>query len=446
MAVAAALLGWIIEAFDFFVVPLALPDIAQSFNQSHAAIAATLTVALALRPAGAWVFGLLADRWGRKPALFWNLMLSALAEVGAGFAPDFATFIFFRALFGLAMGGEWGVSAALAMESAPARFRGLVSGVLQTGFSTGYFLAAGSYLLFVPAWHRLFEGVPFWGEGWRLLFWIGGSSAFLALLVRRRVPETLFLAESLPPLPLILPPRRRLLWFLALALALAMVLVFFSPSSLPPWSLAWVFPLVLFFLFLAASTWKLIEGRRSLFFYFVCLIACLGGAAHGSKDVTPTFLRADLHFTGQEAALVSMVASLGSLVGGPLFGALAASWGCVRAIALALALCLPAIPLWLGGGHVAWTALGMGWIEAAVAGAWAVMPLYYALKLPPRVRGLLSGLSYQVGILLASFVPWAQMHLGQKFSYAPVLAATMVAVVMLGILIVFGEKRIAGTG
>src|SRR5581483_7119059 len=177
-ALTAAFLGWTLDAFDFFLVVFALTAIAREFGRSDAAIALAITLTLAFRPLGALIFGLLADRYGRRLPLMLDLVFYSLIEVLSGLAPDYATFLVLRALFGIGMGGEWGVGASLAMEKAPASSRGVLSGLLQEGYAAGYLLAAVCFFLVYPRF------------GWRPMFFIGGLPALLALYVRFRVKES----------------------------------------------------------------------------------------------------------------------------------------------------------------------------------------------------------------------------------------------------------------
>src|ERR671922_2834147 len=176
--VAAGFLGWTLDAFDFFLVVMTLTAIAKDFGTSDAAIALSLTLTLAFRPVGAFIFGLLADRYGRRLPLMLDLIFYSVVEVLSGLAPNYATFLVLRALFGIGMGGEWGVGASLAMEKVPPRLRGVLSGLLQEGYAVGYLLAAACYFFVFPRW------------GWRPLFFIGGLPALLALFVRARVKES----------------------------------------------------------------------------------------------------------------------------------------------------------------------------------------------------------------------------------------------------------------
>src|SRR5580692_9080376 len=174
-AVAASFLGWTLDAFDFFVVVFLYDTLAREFGVDKSRIVLTVTLTLAIRPAGAVVFGLLADRYGRRLPLMINVIFFSVIELLCGFSPSFTFFFVMRALYGIGMGGEWGVGASLAMEAAPRRWRGVLSGILQSGYSVGFFLAAFVSWLVLPT------------LGWRWMFWLGGIPALLTLYIRSNV-------------------------------------------------------------------------------------------------------------------------------------------------------------------------------------------------------------------------------------------------------------------
>src|SRR5437870_2549446 len=233
--VVAGFLGWTLDAFDFFLVVMTLTAIAKEFGKSDAAIALSITLTLAFRPVGAFIFGLLADRYGRKLPLMIDLVFYSVVEVLTGFAPNYTSFLVLRALFGIGMGAEWGVGASLVMEKVPARYRGVVSGLLQQGYALGYLLAAVCYLLVFPHW------------GWRPLFFIGGLPALLALFVRARVKESEVWRET-----------RHENWS-----GLGRTII---------------------------SNWK-------LFLYLTILMAMMNMVSHGTQDMYPTFLERDWGFS-----------------------------------------------------------------------------------------------------------------------------------------------------
>ncbi len=174
----AGFLGWTLDAFDFFIVVFLYDTLSHQFGVTKKAIVLTTTATLALRPVGAFIFGLLADRYGRRIPLMANVIYFSIIELLCGFAPNYTVFLILRALFGIGMGGEWGVGASLAMEAAPRKWRGILSGILQSGYSIGYLLAAMATRFVLPHW------------GWRPMFWLGALPALLALYIRTKVPES----------------------------------------------------------------------------------------------------------------------------------------------------------------------------------------------------------------------------------------------------------------
>src|SRR5271163_209014 len=175
--VAASFLGWTLDAFDFFLMVFVLTDIAKEFNTDVTKVTFAILLTLATRPS-TFLFGRAADRWGRRPTLMVNVLFYSVIEFASGFAPSLTALLVLRAIYGVAMGGEWGVGASLTMESIPPHWRGLVSGILQSGYSFGYLLAA------------LLYGVGFSTLGWRGMFIVAAVPALLVLYIRRAVPES----------------------------------------------------------------------------------------------------------------------------------------------------------------------------------------------------------------------------------------------------------------
>src|SRR5258708_2861572 len=270
-AVLASFLGWTLDAFDFFLVVFTLTAIGKEFGVSDARMAATLSTTLAFRPVGAFVFGLMADRYGRRLPLMLSLVFFSLMEVLSGLAPTYTAFLIFRALFGIGMGGEWGVGASLAMEKAPHRRRGLFSGFLQEGYACGYLLAAVVYFLVFPRW------------GWRPLFFIGGLPALLAIYVRMQVSES----------EVWLKTRHR------------------------DW----------------ASLGRWIGSRWPLFLYLAVLMTMMNCLSHGTQDMYPTSLQRDWGFTPGRRAALTAFSMVGAIIGGLCGGHLSDRFGRRRAIA-----------------------------------------------------------------------------------------------------------------
>jgi SHS family lactate transporter-like MFS transporter len=361
-AVLAGFLGWTLDAFDFFLVVFALTAIAKEFHRSDAAVALSITLTLAFRPVGAFIFGLMADRYGRKLPLMIDLIFYSVVEFLSGLAPNYTTFLVLRALFGIGMGGEWGVGASLAMEKAPARLRGVLSGLLQEGYAVGYLLAAVCYFFVFPHW------------GWRPMFFIGGLPALLALFVRYRVSESEVWEQT-----------RHATWG-ALGRAIA-------------------------------SHWR-------LFCYLTLFMAMMNCVSHGTQDMYPTFLQRDWGFTPEQRAGLTAVSMVGALVGGVVFGFFSDHIGRRRAIVSAFVCAALLIPLWAYAPSVAWLVVGAFVMQFMVQGAWGVIPAHITELSPDSVRGFLPGFAYQCGVLLASSIVYVEALFAARTSYAASMALT----------------------
>ncbi len=379
-AVVAGFLGWTLDAFDFFLVVMTLTAIARDFGRSDADIAFSLTLTLAFRPVGAFVFGLIADRYGRKLPLMADLVFYSAIEVLSGLAPSYASFLVLRALFGIGMGGEWGVGASLVMEKVPPRLRGVVSGLLQQGYAAGYLLAALCYFFVFPRW------------GWRPLFFIGGLPALLALFVRARVKESDVWRET-----------RQETWR---GLGRAIV-----------------------------SNWK-------LFLYLVLLMAMMNLVSHGTQDMYPTFLQRDWGFSPTRRAALTAFSMVGALSGGVVCGLYSDRLGRRRTIVLALVGALVVIPLWAFAPSLPLLVAGAFVMQFFVQGAWGVIPAHITELSPDSVRGFLPGFAYQCGVALASSIPHLQALFAAGASYASAMARSAAVVFALGAIVAgFGRER-----
>ena len=365
-ALVAGYLGWTLDAFDFFLLVFCLTAIGREFHKSDAQMAIAITLTLAFRPVGALLFGLMADRYGRRLPLMLDLVFYSVVEVLSGLAPSYFTFLVLRALFGIGMGGEWGVGAALALEKVPVRLRGLVSGFLQQGYATGYLLAAVCYFALFP---RL---------GWRPLFFVGGLPALLALFVRVRVKESEVWRKT-----------RHESWGL---LGKAVL-----------------------------SHWK-------LFLYIVVLMTAMNMASHGTQDMYPTLLERQWGFGPKQRAAITAISMIGALAGGTLCGMLSDRLGRRRAIATALLLALLMIPLWAFAPTLVLLVLGAFLIQFMVQGAWGVIPAHLAELSPDSVRGFLPGFGYQCGALLSSGAVYAEAVFARHVHYPVAMAATAATV------------------
>jgi len=383
-AVLAGFLGWTFDAFDFFVLTLVVDDIAKSFGRTRPDIALSLTLALAMRPVGAVVFGLLADRYGRKLPLMLNVIFYATVSVLSGFAPSYGVFLLLRLLFGIGMGGEWGVGASLALESTSPRLRGLLSGLLQEGYALGNLLAAVVFRTVYP----FFEG-RYPGNGWRVMFLVGGLPALLSLFIRSKVKESEAWAEH------------RTDW------------TTYRRSIFRHW-------------------------RR--FLYLVLLMAMMNFISHGTQDMYPTLLRS-FGFVPTEVADIIVLSAIGAIVGGLAFGYYSDVGGRRRAMMTAMVCALVMIPFWLSGHSTARILVGVFLMQFFVQGAWGVIPAHINELSPGHLRGFFPGFAYQLGVLVASSIPFLEARLGETFTYAQAMGGLVAAVLIGGVVVTwFGPE------
>ena len=381
-AVLASFLGWTLDAFDFFLVVFCLTAIAQEFHKSDKEVALSITVTLAFRPVGAFLFGLLADRYGRRLPLMIDLVFYSVVEVATGFAPSYWVFLVLRALFGIGMGGEWGVGASLAMEKVPARFRGVLSGILQQGYACGNLIAALCFYFLFKRW------------GWRPLFFLGGLPALLALFVRTNVKESTVWQE-----------KKQKDW---------------------------------------AGLWKAIGSQAKLFGYLTLLMTFMNLASHGTQDMYPTFLQRYLHFGSDRRSLISAISMLGAISGGILVGHLSDRFGRRRAIAFALGAAILVVPLWAYSPNQALLIAGAFLIQFFMQGAWGVIPAHLSELSPASVRGFLPGFAYQCGVLLASSVVYLEAIFAEHTAYSNAMALTAVTVFAGGIIVTLAGRERKG--
>ena len=383
-AVMAGFLGWTLDAFDFFVVVFLFDTLAEQFQVPKALIVRTTIYTLAMRPLGALLFGWLADRFGRRRPLMANVIFYSIIELLCGFAPNYTTFAILRALYGIGMGGEWGVGASLAMEMAPRRWRGVLSGVLQSGYAIGNLLAAVAARFVLPSF------AP--DVGWRVMFWIGGVPALLALYIRSKVPESEAWHEH------------RL------------------HSSREIWRTV-------------ASNWK-------TFLYLLVMMALFNMLSHGTQDLYPDFLISAHGLSKSAASVIAIIYTIGMVVGAIIFGRLSDSIGRRRSILAALLLSLAVIPWWAFGSTVMALVFGSFLLQAGVQGAWGIVPAHLNELSPDAVRGLLPGLVYQLGVLIASPTNGIEFALRDKLGYQWALGAFEISVIVaLAIVVMFGREQ-----
>jgi SHS family lactate transporter-like MFS transporter len=381
-AILASYLGWTLDAFDFFLLVFVLKDIAHDFGTDIPSVSTAIVLTLAARPVGALLFGLAADRFGRRPTLMVNIVCYSVLEFASGFAPSLAVLLALRTLYGVAMGGEWGVGASLTMESISPKTRGIVSGILQAGYPSGYLLASVVY------------GLLFTTIGWRGMFMLGALPALLVLYIRSQVDESPAFAA-----------RER------------------GVGS--------------------RGLWTVIRGNLGLFIFSIVLMTAFNFFSHGTQDLYPTFLEVQRQLSPHQVGAIAVVYNIGAMIGGLFFGSLSESIGRRRGIVIASLLALPVIPLWVYGTTPVMLAIGAFLMQVAVQGAWGIVPAHLNELSPEEVRGTFPGFTYQLGNLLASGNAALQAGLahanGGDYAFALAVVAGVIAVAV-AVLAGFGRE------
>ena len=385
----AAWLGWTLDAFDFFLLTFLLKDIAQEFGVGVPAVAYALFLTLAMRFVGAFIFGRIGDRWGRKPALMLDILCYSIIGALAAFSPNLWIFLVLRALFGIAMGGEWGLGSSLAMESIPPGARGIVSGFLQCGYPSGFLLAAVVYGLLYG------RTIGDYTIGWRFMFLLSVLPALVVLYIRSAVPESPAFEAS-------------------------------KAHAKP-------------------NLWKTVADHKGLVVYMVVLMMCFNLFSHGTQDLYPTFLQKQHNFDPATVSWITIVANLGAIVGGLAFGHFSEKIGRVNAITIAALIALPAIPLWAYSSTPVVLALGAFIMQIAVQGAWGVIPAHLNELSPGAARATIPAFVYQAGNFLASYNAPFQAQIAQanggNYAFALTVVAAAVAIAIVVVIRFSPEKR-----
>jgi SHS family lactate transporter-like MFS transporter len=386
----ACFLGWALDAFDFFLLTFVMVQMASDFGKSIAELSYAITLTLAMRPVGAFIFGLLGDRFGRRIPLMINIIFYSLMELLTAFSPNFTWLLIFRGLYGIGMGGEWGLGASLAMESLPTAARGLFSGILQQGYAFGYLLAAVVYWIVFPFF------------GWRGLFVAGALPAFLVLYIRAHVPES----------PVWLRRQRE-----------------------------------------ASNFWSdvliVLKRHWGLFLYVILLMTAFNAMSHGTQDMYQTFLGEQRHYGVTQKAATGIIYAIGGICGGTVVGHLSQKWGRRRSIILTTVFGIVLIPLWVFPLGFALLVIGGFAMQFMVQGAWGIVPVHLNELSPGAVRGTFPGLAYQLGNLFAANTAVVEARLADHFhdasghpDYAKALALfTLVIFLVLIVLAAVGREE-----
>ncbi len=383
-AVLAGFLGWTLDAFDFFILTLVIDDVARTVHTDRPHIALAITVALATRPIGAVVFGIMADRWGRRLPLMMNVIFYAVISVLSGLAPTYGVFLGLRMLFGVGMGGEWGIGASLALESASPRLRGLLSGLLQEGYAIGNLIAAFAFLLIYPVFVRHLGA-----NAWRGMFFLGGLPALLSLFIRSKVQE---------------------------------------PAAWHEHRTDW------------ATYRRMIFANWRRFLYLVLLMTMMNFMSHGTQDIYPTLL-GSIGFSKRRIADLTMLSMLGAVLGGLVFGYYSDRSGRKRSMLTAVVGGLLVIPLWIAGQNILAIVIGVFLMQFFVQGAWGVIPAHINELSPGSLRGFFPGFAYQLGVLCASTIPFIEATLGERFTYTHAMGSLVAIVFVVGfVVIVLGPE------
>lgn len=378
-AVGSGILGWVLDAFDFFVLVFLFDTLSQHFHVSKASVVYTLTLTLAMRPLGALFFGALADRFGRKRSLIFCVLYFSLLTVLTGLAPNYTFFVICRALYGVGMGGYWGIGASYAMESSPPRFRGVLSGLIQAGYPMGYLLAAVAMQTLAPAW------------GWRSVFFVGAPVAVAIVVLTLFAPESEAWKQNRPA------------------------------------SMRQIFGSLL--------------QHRGIFLYLLLMMSVMLCLSHGTQDLYPDFLKsipglAAKTVLGMKTLYgIPILYNLGAIAGALVFGQMSQKIGRRWAIMLALVVALVSIPAWAFGTSLGMLVAGSCLMQSGVQGAFGVIPAHLNELSPDVVRTLFSGFVYQMGVLLASPATAVEFLLRDRFGYPWALTMFEITVIVLMIVI-----------
>jgi SHS family lactate transporter-like MFS transporter len=377
----AGFLAWTFDAFDFFILTYVLAQVAHDFHRSISEIALTLLASLMMRPVGAFIFGLMADRYGRRIPLMVDVFFFSMMEVASGLAPTYRVFLILRLFYGIGMGGAWGTGAALAMESIPVKLRGVFSGIFQEGYALGNLLAAIAFWTVFPRW------------GWRPMFFVGVIPSFITLFILSKVKESDAWKEAV--------------------------------AGSKDWR----------------SYFRELLSNWKRFAYLVVLMAMMNFLSHGTQDLYPTYLQQQRRYDPHVTAIISIISMLGAIAGAALVGLYSDRVGRRRAMITSVLGGLIVIPLWVFSPGLGLLTLGAFLMQFMVHGAWGVIPAHINELSPSRVRGFLPGFAYQVGVVFAASAPFVEALFSRRFTYAHAMGSFVgIAMVITIIVIATGPE------
>jgi len=468
--VVAAFMGWMLDAFDFFLMVFVFRDIAMEFGTDIPAVAFAVVLTLALRPIGAFIFGRAADRYGRRPTLMVDILCYSVLAFASGFATSLTMLLVLRALFGIAMGGEWGVGASITMETIPPKARGFVSGILQAGYPSGYLVASVVYYFLYPL------------IGWRGMFMIGIAPALLTFYILKNVKESpswtpkihangdtlagltaygrligyallLWIGTQYADQPavagiavgacvissIVLAARNPALWFEFFAVVAMLLVDYFHmvQGAIP-------LPMAIIYNAAAVLAGAFLKDHWRMGIYAVLVMTAFNFFSHGTQDLYPTFLQVQQQYSPATVGIIAVIYNIGAILGSLTFGSLSERIGRRRAMVIAALISLPVLPLWALAGSPLWFAVGSFLMQFMVQAAWGIVPVHLNELSPATVRGTFPGFVYQLGNLLASVNATIQADYAAAHNNDYATALMMVAggsAIAISLLVWFGVER-----
>jgi SHS family lactate transporter-like MFS transporter len=377
--VAASFMVWTLDALDFFLLIFSLKYMATEFHASIIQVSLGTTLTLACRPVGAYLFGRLADRYGRRPILMFNVFVYSILSFCIGFVPNLTTFLIVTASFGVGMGGVWGICSSLAMETIEPKSRGLVSGLLQSGYSTGYLLSSALF------------GLTFAAIGWRGMFMVCIVPALLLIpYIYFKVPESPVFDVS---------ASNRL------------------------------------------STVSVLRTHWKLTLYAIFLATALIYYSHGTQDLYPTFLLKRHGLTPGQVGMVVTVYTIGAILGSVVFGSLSQRYGRRRMMIAAALLAIPTMYIWAFSGNALGLTIGAFFVNFFVQGCWSIIPAYLNELSPAGARGTFAGTVYQLGSLFGAANLTLQTEIANSYGYGLALASVAIlAAIVITVMLMLGPE------